>query len=134
MFYIQTYQTTTVLLEKTVATKENRSHNSESILSTYSDTERFNFWLKILPSNQRLCYGNNMRPCIRKLIHVWVRREIIYPLIKNESSSYLRFIDDIFMVWNKSENELKSFINEVNKKHHSIKFGFKFKKKKKLNF
>ena len=54
----------------------------------------------------------------------------MHPLIKNKSSSYLRFIDDIFMVWTKSENELKSFINEINKKHHSIKFDFKnFKEK-----
>ena len=45
----------------------------------------------------------------------------IYPLIKNKSSSYLRFIDDIFMVWTKSENERKSFINKINKKHYSIK-------------
>ena len=34
------------------------------------------------------------------------------------------------MVWTKSENELKSFINEINKKHHSIKFDFKFSKEK----
>ena len=54
----------------------------------------------------------------------------IYPLIKNKSSSYLRFFDDIFMVWTKSENELKSFINEINKKHHSIKFDFRFSKEK----
>ena len=31
----------------------------------------------------------------------------IDPLIEIKSSSYLRFIDDIFMVWTKSENELK---------------------------
>ena len=30
------------------------------------------------------------------------------------------------MVWTKSENEIKSFINEINKKHYSIKFEFKF--------
>ena len=54
----------------------------------------------------------------------------IYPLIKNKSISYLRFIDDIFMVWTKSENKLKSFINEINKKHHFIKFDFKFSKEK----
>ena len=54
----------------------------------------------------------------------------IDPLIKIKSSSYVRFIDDIFMVWTKSENELKSFINERNKKHHSIKFDFKFSKEK----
>ena len=41
----------------------------------------------------------------------------IYPLTKSKSSSYLHFIDDIFMVWTKPENHLKSFINEINKKH-----------------
>ena len=35
----------------------------------------------------------------------------IYPLIKNKSRSYLRFMEYIFMLWTKSENELKSFIN-----------------------
>ena len=54
----------------------------------------------------------------------------IYPLIKNKSSSYLRFIEDIFMVWTKSDNQLKSFINEINKKHHPIKFDFKLSKEK----
>ena len=53
-----------------------------------------------------------------------------YPLIKDKSSIYLRFIDDIFMAWTKSDNQLKSFINEINKKHHSIKFDFKFSKEK----
>ena len=47
---------------------------------------------------------------------------------KNKSSSYLSFIDNIFMAWTKSENKLKSFINEINKKHDSIKFGFIFSK------
>ena len=54
----------------------------------------------------------------------------IYPLIKNKSSSYLRLIDNIFMVWTKSENEINFFINEISKKHHSIKFDFKFSKEK----
>ena len=34
------------------------------------------------------------------------------------------------MKWTKSENELKSFINEINKKHRSIKFDFKFSEEK----
>ena len=33
--------------------------------------------------------------------------EKYYPLIQNKSRSYLCFIDNIFMVWTKSENELK---------------------------
>ena len=54
----------------------------------------------------------------------------IYPLTKNKSSSYLCFINHIFTVCTKSENELKSFINEINKKHHFIKSHFKFSKEK----
>ena len=40
----------------------------------------------------------------------------IYPLIKNKSVIYLRYIEDIFMVWIKSESELRHFMNEINKK------------------
>ena len=40
----------------------------------------------------------------------------IYSLIKNKSVIYLRYIDDIFMVWIKSESELRHFMNEINKK------------------
>ena len=49
-----------------------------------------------------------------------------YPLIKNKSAIYLRYIDGIFMVWTKSESELKHFTNEINQKHQSIKFDFTF--------
>ena len=34
------------------------------------------------------------------------------------------------MVWTKSENKLKPFINEINRKHHSIKLNFKFSQEK----
>ena len=34
------------------------------------------------------------------------------------------------MAWTKPESELESFKSEINKKHHSIKFDFKFSKKK----
>ena len=54
----------------------------------------------------------------------------IYLLIRYKSSIYLLFFDDMFMTWTKSENQLKSFINKMNKKHHSIKFDFKFFKEK----
>ena len=32
------------------------------------------------------------------------------------------------MVWIKSESELRQFMNEINKKHQSIKFDFEFSK------
>ena len=43
-----------------------------------------------------------------------------YLLFKDKSSSYLHFIDE------KSKNQLKPFINDINKKNHSIKLDLKF--------
>ena len=40
----------------------------------------------------------------------------IYPLIKNKSVIYLCYIGNIFMVWIKSESELRHFMNEINQK------------------
>ena len=35
----------------------------------------------------------------------------IYPLLKKKSVIYLRYIDGIYMVWIKSESELRQFMN-----------------------
>ena len=48
----------------------------------------------------------------------------MYPLIKDKSV-LLCYIDDIFMVWIKSDKKLKDFISELNQKHPSIKFDYK---------
>ena len=37
----------------------------------------------------------------------------IYSLIKNKCVIYLRYIDHIFMVWIKSESELRHFMNKM---------------------
>ena len=51
---------------------------------------------------------------------------LIDPLIDAKTLLYLRFIDDIFMIWTKSEKDLIEFLNELNTKHISIKFEFKY--------
>ena len=43
---------------------------------------------------------------------------------------FLRFIDDLFMIWVGTEEELLEFINELNQKHKTIKFDFKYSKTK----
>ena len=55
-------------------------------------------------------------------------QKYIYPLIKSTDKSILllRYTDDIFMVWTKSEKQLKDFISELNQKHPSITFHYKF--------
>ena len=55
-------------------------------------------------------------------IYLWeTSRRHILPLLQEKSSLYLRFIDDIFFLWNGTEEELKSFINRVNRVHPTIK-------------
>ena len=49
----------------------------------------------------------------------------IYPYIKDKTKMFLRFIDDLFIIWTGSEQELLDFINDLNKKHPLIKFEFK---------
>ena len=49
-------------------------------------------------------------------------QKYIYPLIKDKPILFSRRIDDIFMVWTKSEKQLQDFMSELNKKHFSIKF------------
>ena len=55
-----------------------------------------------------------------------LEQKYIYPLIKDKSILFLCYIDDIFMVWTKSEKQVKDFMSELNQKHTSIKFDYKF--------
>ena len=46
----------------------------------------------------------------------------LYPYIKNKSILYLRYIDDIFMIWTGTKQELLIFLEKLNSKHKTIKF------------
>ena len=54
----------------------------------------------------------------------------IYPYIKVKSLLYLRYIDDIFMIWKGTKVELITFIKELNEKHKTIKFDFQISPRK----
>ena len=54
----------------------------------------------------------------------------IYPYIKEMSLIYLRYIDDIFMIWKGTEAELMTFIKDLNEKHKTIKFDFQVSPRK----
>ena len=43
---------------------------------------------------------------------------------------FFRFINDLFMIWKGSEQELPDFMSDLNKKHPSIKFKFKYSQRK----
>ena len=50
----------------------------------------------------------------------------IYPLIANKCPFYKRFIDDIFLLWTGTLDELKIFIEDLNRLHPTIKFDAKY--------
>ena len=52
-----------------------------------------------LTLNKRLCMGTICTPTQENIFMSEFKERYIYLLIKNKSSSYLRFIDDIFMVF-----------------------------------
>ena len=108
------------------------SHKSENMIcSTYFDTKQLIFNSKVYLQIKGCAMGVICAPTYANNIFMSeFKDKCIYPFIKDKCSSYLRFIDNIFKVWTKLENQPKSFLNEINKNHHSIKSEFKFSKEK----
>ena len=50
-----------------------------------------------------------------------LKGKYIHPFIKQTSILYLRFIDNIFMIWSKSEKDLQNFMKDLKTKHPSMK-------------
>ena len=57
----------------------------------------------------------------------------IYPFIGQHNNLYLRFIDDIFIIWTGSKKKFEIFINDLNHRHGTIKFDFEISQKE-INF
>ena len=60
------------------------------------------------------------------LFMAYFEETFIYPRINGKSILYLRYIDDIFLIWKKSRQELEAFIVEINSVHKTIKFDVNF--------
>jgi hypothetical protein len=55
--------------------------------------------------------------------------DYIYPTINDKSLCYFRFVDDIFMIWIGTKEDLLIFFEQLNSKHDSIKFDCKYSTK-----
>ena len=69
-------------------------------------------------------------PPYANIFMAYFKEKFIYPLIRNATTLYLRYIDDIILIWTKSENELLRFFEKLNQQHPSIKFEMKYSKDK----
>ena len=54
----------------------------------------------------------------------WFEEKFIFPLLTKLSNFYLRFIDDIFLVWNGTKTEVDNFLKKIKECHPSIKFEY----------
>ena len=70
--------------------------------------------------------GTICAPAYANIFMAEFEQKYIYPLRKDKLILFLRYTDDIFMIWTKSEKQLKDFMGELNQKHPSIKFNYKF--------
>ena len=69
--------------------------------------------------------GTICAPAYANIFMAEFEQKCVNLLIKDKSILFLCYID-IFMVWTKSEKQLKDFLSELNQKHPSIKFDYKF--------
>ena len=49
--------------------------------------------------------GTTCAPPDANIFMAYFEEKFIYPLIRNAATLYLRYIDDIILIWTKSENE-----------------------------
>ena len=76
-----------------------------------------------------MCNGHDMRSHLR-YFYGKLQIKIHIPIFLKKVITFLRFIDDLFMIWTATEEELLKFINKINQKYKTIKFDFKYSKAK----
>ena len=73
-------------------------------------------------------------PAYADIFMAQFEKQHIYPYIKNKSILYLRYIDDIFMIWTGTKQVLLIFLENLNSKHKTIKFEHNISHSKTLFF
>ena len=101
-----------------------------TFLSLILTLNYFTFNSKFYLQTRGCAMGTICAPSYANIFMEHFEKTHIYPLIENKTKLYLRYIDDIIMIWTGSENELFNFLNDLNKKHRSIKFDYKYSTKK----
>ena len=87
----------------------------------YLKTTFLNFVKKTLTQKEGFAIGTKFAPLYSILFVAELEEEILQ---KAEFKQYLRWrnIDEVFFLWEHGEENLKSFINSINKMHPTIKF------------
>ena len=57
--------------------------------------------------------GTKCAPSYANIFMGWLKEKLILPLLTNFSDFYLRFIDDIFLIWNGTKAEFDIFLKKI---------------------
>ena len=68
--------------------------------------------------------GTKCPPSYSNIFMGCFEEKFIFPILTNLSDFYLRFIDDIFLIWNGTKTEFDDFFKKMNECHASIKFEY----------
>ena len=68
--------------------------------------------------------GTNSAPSYANIFMGKFGETFIYPFITNLHKLYLRYIDDIFIIWTGTTQQFIDFIGKLYHKHPSIKFEY----------
>ena len=96
------------------------------LLSLILHLNNFSFNGKHYQQTQGCTMGSKCSPSYANLFMGDFEEKFIYPKIKNKSACYYRFIDDIFMIWTGTKEELLRFFQDINLQHQSIKFDYSY--------
>ena len=72
--------------------------------------------------------GTKCAPNYANLFMAHFEETYIYPRIQGKSLLYLRYIDDVLVIWKATRQELDDFIEEINSVHNTIKFDVSYSK------
>ena len=72
--------------------------------------------------------GTKCAPSYANLFMGWFEKHFIYPLILRFSKIYLRYIDDIFIIWNRTKEEFEVFLQKISNCHPTIKSEYQISK------
>ena len=65
--------------------------------------------------------GTKCAPSYVNIYMGWFEETFLFPFLTNVSNFYLRFIDDIFLIWYGTKTEFNNFLKKSNECHPSIK-------------
>ena len=114
-------------LKKALDQKQNQSMTSKVIVTLMSlilTLNNFVFNDKNYLQVKGCVMGTISAPSYANIFMGKFEESHIYPYIRHLCKLYLRYIDDLFLIWTGTKQQFEDFICSLNNQHPSIKFSY----------